>query len=82
MRIHNNVISSSETLRRGKLISSHHLSKNPLETVSRGQFCSDWAMAHGGCSSLAPGLGSGSGLFSVSTVSLIFSACSDNPEML
>ena len=57
-----------------------HLSKNPLETVSSGQFCSDCAMGGGGCSSRAPGAGLGSGVFSVSTPSLIFSACSVKPE--
>ena len=56
-----------------------HLSKNPLETVSSGQFCSDCAMGGGGCSSRAPGAGLGSGVFSVSTPSLIFSACSVKP---
>ena len=57
-----------------------HLSKNPLETVSSGQFCSDCAMGGGGCSSRAPGAGLGSGVFSVSTPSLIFSAWSVKPE--
>ena len=59
-----------------------HLSKNPLETVSSGQFCSDCAMGGGGCSSRAPGAGLGSGVFSVSTPSLIFSACSVKPGQL
>ena len=57
-----------------------HLSKNPLETVSSGQFCSDCAMGGGGCSSRAPGAGLGSGVFSVSTPSLIFSTCSVKPK--
>ena len=56
----NNVMSSaiisSETLRRGKLISCHlavlTCQNNPLETVRSGQFCSDWAMGHGGWCSL------------------------------
>jgi len=54
-------------------------SKNPLDTVRRGQFCSLCAMGAGGCRSLAPAAGAGSGCSDVSTVSFILSASSSSP---